>query len=422
MILVVSLLAAASAGGTIEDSDSVDVCRHPEMRTLHSNITKYCGSIERVIVSCFGAARPTFFGTIAYSFVPEVVPGTAVVSVLKEKCTATVQAIVSRGFQPLVLVDSLQQRLIARQFVLRYKGEVFESHECPSLDPQQITVFRAHSADRRCKWLHFLQFAKFLWDLYPASAREQLLRAKPAAEVRAIAHRKSRFAAFGFGKFRLDMYHGDFVVRHAFVELLRRRGIGDVYGLGALNSANFARDQCAGDFTQMRSCLAPYRFAIVMENSNFPGYVSEKLLNAFLAQSVPVYFGAEDVTRYFNEQAMIVCRVPPAEIETLRAAHKGNYPMLARKSNSSDIVDWAIEIIGQSLRDCLDRVERVAVSEDDYLALLMAHPLAQLRSSRTYVDGYDVSCQLVRILEASGGFFAPNSTRASACERELDGG
>lgn len=51
----------------------------------------------------------------------------------------------------------------------------------------------------------------------------------------------------------------------------------------------------------MHKCLRPYRFAIVMENSNFAGYVSEKLLNAFLAESIPIYFGAEDIGMYFNE-------------------------------------------------------------------------------------------------------------------------
>lgn len=41
--------------------------------------------------------------------------------------------------------------------------------------------------------------------------------------------------------------------------------------------------------------LSFYRFALVMENCIFPGYITEKLFDAMLAGTVPIYLGAPDI-------------------------------------------------------------------------------------------------------------------------------
>jgi hypothetical protein len=45
-----------------------------------------------------------------------------------------------------------------------------------------------------------------------------------------------------------------------------------------------------------------YRFCLVMENSISPGYITEKILNAFLGGCVPIYYGPEDVFDIFNHK------------------------------------------------------------------------------------------------------------------------
>lgn len=52
----------------------------------------------------------------------------------------------------------------------------------------------------------------------------------------------------------------------------------------------------------------PYRFVIAMENSTRPGYITEKLINAFLAGAIPIYWGAPDVHQYFNPAAFVLVR------------------------------------------------------------------------------------------------------------------
>jgi len=50
-----------------------------------------------------------------------------------------------------------------------------------------------------------------------------------------------------------------------------------------------------------------YRFVICLENGREPGYVTEKIVNAFLAGAIPIYVGAPDVAVHFNERAFINC-------------------------------------------------------------------------------------------------------------------
>jgi hypothetical protein len=54
------------------------------------------------------------------------------------------------------------------------------------------------------------------------------------------------------------------------------------------------------------SPLVPsYRFVLCMENKNVPGYVTEKILSAFLSGSIPVYYGSYDVFSIFNQDRFI---------------------------------------------------------------------------------------------------------------------
>ena len=56
---------------------------------------------------------------------------------------------------------------------------------------------------------------------------------------------------------------------------------------------------------QNSSLFSKYRFALVMENADAPGYVSEKILDAFIAGSIPVYFGSRFVFEIFNPKAFV---------------------------------------------------------------------------------------------------------------------
>lgn len=54
--------------------------------------------------------------------------------------------------------------------------------------------------------------------------------------------------------------------------------------------------------------FASYKFSIAFENSKYPGYVSEKIFDSFLAGCIPVYLGAPDITDYVPADCFIDMR------------------------------------------------------------------------------------------------------------------
>ena len=51
--------------------------------------------------------------------------------------------------------------------------------------------------------------------------------------------------------------------------------------------------------------LSEYKFTIAYENSSYPGYVTEKITDAFWADSLPIYWGNPLVDRDFNPASFI---------------------------------------------------------------------------------------------------------------------
>lgn len=51
--------------------------------------------------------------------------------------------------------------------------------------------------------------------------------------------------------------------------------------------------------------LQTRKFNLCFENSSHPGYVTEKILHAFYAKTIPIYWGSSTVNTDFNEKAFI---------------------------------------------------------------------------------------------------------------------
>jgi hypothetical protein len=54
-----------------------------------------------------------------------------------------------------------------------------------------------------------------------------------------------------------------------------------------------------------RTILEPFMFHICPENSQHPGYYSEKLVDALVAKAIPIYWGCPDVGKYFNPEGIV---------------------------------------------------------------------------------------------------------------------
>lgn len=53
------------------------------------------------------------------------------------------------------------------------------------------------------------------------------------------------------------------------------------------------------------SYLPKFKFTMCFENSSYPGYATEKLYEAFLGQTIPIYWGSTTIAEEFNPRAFL---------------------------------------------------------------------------------------------------------------------
>ena len=53
--------------------------------------------------------------------------------------------------------------------------------------------------------------------------------------------------------------------------------------------------------------LVNYRFSVVIENSKQKSYFTEKLIDALICETIPIYWGAPNIGNFFDEDGIIQC-------------------------------------------------------------------------------------------------------------------
>ena len=86
--------------------------------------------------------------------------------------------------------------------------------------------------------------------------------------------------------------------RREFYELLQQASGGRVENLGVC--CNKRGTAPKGSHPQNHKDFGRYKFVIAFENEKHCGYISEKMTNALISGSVPIYWGADDVVEHFN--------------------------------------------------------------------------------------------------------------------------
>ena len=71
-------------------------------------------------------------------------------------------------------------------------------------------------------------------------------------------------------------------------------------------------------FQKKEDGLLPYKYSAVIENCQEVGYFTEKLIDSFLCETIPIYWGAQDITNYFDEDGMLVCNSKEEVAEAMR--------------------------------------------------------------------------------------------------------
>ena len=97
-----------------------------------------------------------------------------------------------------------------------------------------------------------------------------------------------------------------------------------------------------------RTFMKDYKFTIAFENQSYPGYTTEKILDAFMSRTVPIYWGNPRVTEDF---------VPGAFV------------------NANDFA---------SLEELAEEVKRLDQDDDAYMEMLNTRPIPEAHRSRDY--------------------------------------
>lgn len=56
------------------------------------------------------------------------------------------------------------------------------------------------------------------------------------------------------------------------------------------------------------NCIKEYKFMICFENSDCDGYFTEKPMNAYLGDTIPIYWSNKESQKYFNEKSMVLLK------------------------------------------------------------------------------------------------------------------
>ncbi len=94
---------------------------------------------------------------------------------------------------------------------------------------------------------------------------------------------------------KLNQHEGH-KLRHVIVDHIRSKELDvDVMGRGYK------------PFENKEDGLAPYRYSVIIENSRESDYFTEKVVDACLCETVPIYWGAPNIADYFDTRGMIIC-------------------------------------------------------------------------------------------------------------------
>lgn len=109
----------------------------------------------------------------------------------------------------------------------------------------------------------------------------------------------------------------------------------DVYGRGH----NFIEDKFDG--------IAPYKYSIAIENSSIQHYFTEKIIDCYLCNTMPIYFGCPNITDYFHPKSLIVI-----DIHNFQSAVN-----TIENAMNADIYNQSIEYIADAKKLALHRYQ-----------------------------------------------------------------
>ena len=136
-----------------------------------------------------------------------------------------------------------------------------------------------------------------------------------------------------------------FVPLHVFradvARELKRRELADAMGTSVGNY-----------FDKISDAFDDYMYNVAIENESTKFYFTEKILDCFASMTIPVYYGAIEIDKFFNPDGIIKIKEPTIEcvVETIKQCSRNDY-----------------ESRLEAMKDNFNRVKKYR-SVDDYLS------------------------------------------------------
>ena len=112
-----------------------------------------------------------------------------------------------------------------------------------------------------------------------------------------------------FTKEDLEQKEGfcSFVVSNCFAQDRRAQLFEKMSEYKPVASGGRYKNNIGGAVKDKLTFTSRYKFAIACENSCYPGYTTEKIVDAFAARAIPIYYGDPTAAEDFNPKAFINC-------------------------------------------------------------------------------------------------------------------
>ena len=88
---------------------------------------------------------------------------------------------------------------------------------------------------------------------------------------------------------------------------VRERFFNQLSAYKPVSSGGRYRNNIGGPVADKLAFEQSHKFSFSFENSSYPGYCTEKLIQSFAAQTIPIYWGDPEVAETFNEESFINC-------------------------------------------------------------------------------------------------------------------
>ncbi|HTJ52719.1 MAG TPA: glycosyltransferase family 10 [Cyclobacteriaceae bacterium] len=113
---------------------------------------------------------------------------------------------------------------------------------------------------------------------------------------------------------------------------------------------------------QKLNVLNQFKFVICFENCSFPGYVTEKIFDCFLAGAIPIYFGAPDINDFVPENTFIDFRrfkdFNELDVYLQNFSEEEAYQMLESAKKFLASKDFDKYFLQDTIKDILNRIDR----------------------------------------------------------------